>query len=412
MSRPTFYDAHFHALTLSHPAFLAFVQTLSRRGLEEVYAQISSPNYLIAALFFKGGERIRNMLAVMERDVASMLELMEDDLAGAYAKEGGEEPLISGGELRMGELRFGRLVLCPLVMDFESAAYLPSPGMYYDRPVVKAVETQVRDLLEGIRDYRRRRPEGFLELRPFIGVDPRHYSIQELERFLETSFAGYERGEVASRAAFAAMRDYDPYAPPPCVFAGVKVYPPLGFDARPEDGLEREKAELLWSFCERLELPVVTHCDDQGFRVVPLEEAWRLTSPERWEPVLRDHPRLRLDFAHFGMQYSHPLGRPASTDWVDRITRLMRDYEGVYADVSFDGTESGYYEWLLAYLGKLDPEAARRVGERLMFGSDFPVCMTKAPSYAGYYRGLEGSPLPGELRLRLCSENPERFLFG
>src|SRR5208337_4924215 len=171
MSAEAFYDVHCHALELSHPSFLAFIQTLRRRGLEEIYAQVTAPNYLIAALFFKTGERVRNMLSVMERDVGSIFELMEDDLAGAFAKPGDEAPLVGGGKLAFGGSSFDRLVICPLIMDFQGAAYVPSEGTYYDRPSAKLLGAQVRDVLEGIRAYRRARPEGFLEIRPFLGVD-------------------------------------------------------------------------------------------------------------------------------------------------------------------------------------------------------------------------------------------------
>lgn len=61
--------------------------------------------YLIAALFFKTGERIRNMLSVMERDVGSIFMPMEDDLAGKYGT-GGEEPFLRDGALRLGALSF------------------------------------------------------------------------------------------------------------------------------------------------------------------------------------------------------------------------------------------------------------------------------------------------------------------
>lgn len=412
MSKAAFYDAHCHALTLSHPSFLAFTQTLRRRGLEEAYAQFSSPNYLIAALFFKGGDRVRNMLSVMERDAGSIFELMEDDLEGKFSGPGAEPPLVGRGELRLGNLRFDRLVLCPLIMDFEGFAYVPSEGTYYDRPSVKPVRAQIRDVLEGIRDYRRRRPEGFLEVRPFVGVEPRHYGIEELGSFLDEAFSGYERGGAASSRAFAAMRDFDEESPPPCRFAGVKVYPPLGFDPWPDEGPEREKAELLWSFCEERRIPVVTHCDDQGFRVVSLEDAWRHTSPERWERVLEAHPGLRLDFAHFGVQYSHPLGKSASTEWTDRIARLMSLYPNVYADISFDGSEAEYYRWLEAYMGRLGRRRAELLAQRLMFGSDFMVNLTKVASYAEYYRIFARAELSEELKLALGHENPERFLFG
>ncbi|MGA2547849.1 MAG: amidohydrolase family protein [Rectinemataceae bacterium] len=411
MSRAAFYDAHCHVLALSHPSFLAFTQTLRRRGLEEVYAQVTAPNYLIAALFFKTGERMRNMLSVMERDVGSIFELMEDDLAGKFAREGDDPPLFRDGKLRLGKLGFDRLVVCPLIMDFQCATFMPSEGTYYDRPSSKPLATQVRDLLEGIRSYRRARPDGLLEIRPFLGVDTRHYSAEELAAFLETAFDGYEKGEAASRAAFDAMGDYDAASPVRGRFAGVKVYPPLGFDPWPEGGVEREKVELLWSFCERLDLPVVTHCDDQGFRVVSIEESWRFSSPLQWEAVLRSFPDLRLDFAHFGAQYSHPIGRPISTEWTDRIVRLMVDFPKVYADFSFDGTEAEYYRWLDAYMGKRSAALAALIEERLLFGSDFMVNLTKVRSYSDYFRIYDASPFSDELKRRFGHDNPEKFLF-
>jgi hypothetical protein len=415
MSANAFYDAHCHALTLSHPSFLAFTQTLRRRGLEEIHAQITAPNYLIASLFFKSGDRVRNMLSVMEHDVASIFELMEDDLAGVFGKEGGT-PLVRGGKLALGALRFDRLVLCPLIMDFQGSAFTPSEGTYYDRPTAKRLSAQVRDVLEGIRGYRRARPDGFLELRPFIGVDTRHYTAEELALFLDAAFEGYagsgEAKASASSRAFAAMADFDGASSPPARFAGVKVYPPLGFDPWPDGGAEREKAELLWSFCERRDIPVVTHCDDQGFRVASIEEAWRFTSPARWASVLAAYPDLGLDFAHFGAQYSKLIGRPPSTEWTDRIVTLMAMYPKVYADISFNGSDAEYYRWLDSYIGKRGAKRAELLEERLLFGSDFMVNLSKVRSYADYFRIYEKSPLSDALKARFGHDNPERFLFG
>jgi hypothetical protein len=411
MSAKAFYDVHCHVFTLSHPCFLAFTQTLRRRGLEEVYAQMGAPDYLIAALFFKTGERMRNALSVMERDVGSIFHLMEDDLAGRFAKEEEGEPFIAGGELRLGALRFDRLVLCPLLMDFQCAPFVPAEGTYYDMPSYKSIAVQVRDLLEGIRYYRRSRPRGFLEIRPFLGLDTRHYGIEALAALLEGSFEGYERGESASRAAFAAMREFDEASPVPGRFAGIKVYPPLGFDPWPEEGAERDKIELLWTFCESRDIPVVTHCDDQGFRVVSLEENWRLCSPAHWEPALRAHPGLRLDFAHFGARYFHPLGRPLSTEWTDRIVKLMVEYPKLYSDFAFNGCDPEYYASLEAYLAAMSPRLRALVEERLLFGSDFVANLTKIRSYAEYYRNFAESGLPDELKARFGHDNVESFLF-
>ena len=121
---------------------------------------------------------------------------------------------------------------------------------------------------------------------------------------------------------------------------------------------------------------------------------------------------MRLDFAHFGAQYSHPIGRPAYTEWTDRIVMLMAEYPKVYADISFNGTEADYYRWLEAYLAKRSAALAKAIEDRLLFGSDFMVNLTKVRSYADYYRIFSDSPLDEELKHRLAHVNPERFLVG
>ena len=449
-----FYDIHFHALTLSHPNFLSFIDTMRNRRLESLYAQASSPNYLVGALFMKGGERVRNMLAVMENDVAGIFSLMEDDLAGKYAKPGDRPPLLSRGELNLGRLAFDRIVAVPLIMDFEMPSLSPS-DTYYDKPPAKDVRAQVRDILGGICDYRKARPDGFLELRPFLGVNTKNHDMESLEALLEESFATYRRGAAASHEAFLEMERWesDPLRACENIFAGIKVYPPLGFDPWPEPGPERDKVDFLFSFCERKDIPLTAHCDDQGFRVVPLEEAWTYTSPARWRKALEAHPGLRLDLAHFGAQYSLPIRRgqggerpetesrnaslggrrpfgkamvektvsagkalrnalTPSTEWAEEIVRLMVDFPRVYTDISFNGTEAAFYGELVDFLERF-PTAVRDLAtERIMFGSDFLVNLTKVRSYSDYYRVFSDSGLPDEWKRRFGHDNPERFLVG
>jgi hypothetical protein len=338
---------------------------------------------------------------------------MEDDLAGAFASPEDPPPLLRGGELSLGRLGSERLVICPLVMDFGAGgAGLSLSGSYYRRAPAKPVEVQVRDLMAGIRDYRRARPEGFLEIRPFLGVDTRRREAGALAAWLEDSFAHWTRGQAASWAAFAAMADYEDCDSLAGRYAGVKVYPPLGFDPWPQEGEERDKVELLWAFCEARGIPVTTHCDDQGFRVTGLEDSWRRSSPERWRPVLERHPRLRLDFAHFGMQWSHPLGRPPLTEWTETILGYMSELPHVYADFSFNGTESSYYEWLDRFLDRAGRAARERWTSRILFGSDFLVNLSRVRSYSDYFRIFADSPFGDEERRLFCRDNPERFLFG
>ncbi len=208
----------------------------------------------------------------------------------------------------------------------------------------------------------------------------------------------------------------------PLRFAGVKVYPPLGFDPWPEDGGELEKVRILYEFCEKRGIPITTHCDDQGFRVIPLEEAWSYAAPARWEGVLASYPGLTLDFAHFGTQYSRPVGRGKarslrevllqSTEWTQTIIRFMDEYPRVYTDISFNGCDPSYYAHLSELLGRLPAAMRDLVASRIMFGSDFVVSLTKVRSYADYYRHYAASGLSDEWKRLFGHDNPEAFLTG
>lgn len=70
-------------------------------------------------------------------------------------------------------------------------------------------------------------------------------------------------------------------------FAGIKVYPPLGFDPWPEDDPEElAKVKLLYEYCSAKRIPVTSHCNSGGFVVTDKKLSKKITSPERWERVL------------------------------------------------------------------------------------------------------------------------------
>jgi hypothetical protein len=89
----------------------------------------------------------------------------------------------------------------------------------------------------------------------------------------------------------------------------------------------------------------------------------------------------------------------------------MKEYPGVYADVSFSGTSPEFYEHLLHFIESSEPETADRILERTMFGSDFSVNLLKVESYTSYYRLFERSPFSDAQVLAFAQTNPMRF-FG
>jgi len=81
---PAFYDIHCHLLNLAHPAFVSIIESMRHRPREVIYSQIASMDYLAPSIFKRGGEALRNVLAVMDNDCADILFLLEDDLAGQF----------------------------------------------------------------------------------------------------------------------------------------------------------------------------------------------------------------------------------------------------------------------------------------------------------------------------------------
>ena len=135
-------------------------------------------------------------------------------------------------------------------------------------------------------------------------------------------------------------------------FSGVKLYPPSGFQPignvprfGPRIGAWLDAAlRALYRYCEDMGVPILTHASfSNGF-----EPGWdELAAPAGWANVLREYPRLRLCFGHFGHLNGAAKGDrvPPPTSWPMQYLALMDRYEHVYADVgcskyTFDEVES------------------------------------------------------------------------
>jgi len=73
MKKSAFYDVHCHLMNLSHPAFVSIIESMRHRPREVIYSQIVSFDYLAASVLKRGGETVRNLLAVMDNDCADIL---------------------------------------------------------------------------------------------------------------------------------------------------------------------------------------------------------------------------------------------------------------------------------------------------------------------------------------------------
>ena len=414
------YDCHMHVLPLNHIPLSAYLDFAISNGKEEAFAQLTTQNYVVDGILHKKGDAL-NLVNVFERRPYAQLALYEDDLKAVYDKN--LSPVIEedGKGLRVKgdgkDLHYDRLVLCPQVMDFN----LPNKlGTYYSDSPTHEIREQAEEILRGIDEYKKRRPDGILEIKPFLGINPLNYELSFIQDLLENTFC--------KRTLFFKRK---------AKFAGIKVYPPLGFDPNPDDLKLREKNELLFTFCEEHKIPIVTHCDDQGFRVLPVDESLKFTSPERWEPVLKRHPELYIDFAHFGQQYNknhanhkglkeklfgsksknpfeafREMKEYQQHEWQIEILRLMLDFPNVYSDMSFGGSDKECWVNLKSVLDKASAEDRKIFESRILFGSDWPLNLVKVPNVLQYWHGFADSNLDSDFTDRMLRVNPENFLLN
>jgi hypothetical protein len=455
MDKLTFYDIHMHAFNLSHPAASAFLRRIMREvgrnlirlrhlgrtsiiiGLSLVLAVLwagFAVAYLIPpvrrrvrSLIQKGFDRVRkqmqsslNLLSVLENDVGSFFFLMEDCLREK------ENPVLDDhNEFHVGGRTYSEIVLTPLMMDFGYKGKRPLASTsrkwsyHYDKPAGKPIVEQVVDVFNAIKTYtsaqstpdlQKKYPsfaqgtKRVLRIYPFLGLNTADYDINGVRKLLDKYFKDYTGlKDDLDQNVGAFNGDIDSIASN--FFAGIKVYPPLGFDPWPDNPAEREKVTELYAYANRQQIPITCHGGHGGFRVVTRDEAKALAAISKWEQVLEGYENLKLDLAHFPMNLTERTRR-------DQTLELVLRCRNVYVDISCRATTEKYYRDLATFLEGLEEDRRSTLMDRLLFGSDFAVNLMWIESYNRYVALFsETGALKPEEKLALCSTNPERFLF-
>ncbi len=410
--------------------------------------------------------------------------------------------------LRIGDTRFSKIVLCPLVMDF-GYGNINNPHIFYNIPPKKPVTLQTSDLFRAIQKYythtlsiketgeqgeaqgERHEPDNPLEqvhspeqggppeqgktpklanpseqgktpklanpseqgetqkqgepqeksepseqsespngppkrfiasetsipkekrlfeIYPFMGINTKNYSLAETRAMLTKYFGDFDKSdtpEQRKRMLFEKMGQFDgnlDHADGQVfrnIFAGIKLYPPLGFEPWPDKAEEREKVVLLYETCVDRNIPVITHCSTNGFLADSRYRAYSDPSYQ-WAEVLKHHPRLKINFAHFGA------GKQA---WQNAVSEyILNDAYRVYADFSCNTIRDKYYGKLARQLEK---HGSERMANRILFGTDFMIHLLWVESYNQYLHDfISTGHLTEALKVKFASVNPEDFLFG
>ncbi|MBJ6724615.1 amidohydrolase family protein [Geomesophilobacter sediminis] len=427
----TFYDVHMHAMDLSHPNLLAFMKRIHGLGPMMVVGGMLEP------LLGEKKSEILNLLTVMENSIDDYFCLME------YFLRTKNPVLDNQGVFQVSGEPFDRIVLTPLIMDF-GLKHIET-DTFYDIAVGKPVAEQSADVLKAIAKYvncevvsadgnrkhikvAKRSSRQLFEIYPFLGINTQNYPLEELQDLLLRCFGGYTGNRDQLNRNMGIFRvqksDSDDFRDAlrgvgSNVFAGIKLYPPLGFDPWPRGSeKEFEKVRWLYQFCQDKQIPITAHCNDGGFQTV--DNAAELTNPEKWEKVLEQFEDLKLNLAHFGRQEKF-LGLIHPHEWRETITRLILMYPNVYTDISCLAFADEFYGDLAEVVRNVPeqgPDRGRdKLAKRLLFGSDYMINLQWIASYNDYLdlflttRQLERMGIAFDLKLAMCNTNAERFLF-
>lgn len=409
-----FTDCHFHVMTMKEPNFASFINSFYASPQDLIEGN-AAENYIFSAKLLKGDNLLNmmtNAITTFDRPIGETFCLMEDDLSGCFSSTrksqyAPEEPFLQKNILRIRGEEYSKMLMIPLLMDF-SQSQKELDGIYYTFPAEDKITPYIEATLEGMKYYYEARPDGIFEFYPFAGINPVLHSFDFLksllDKYINTSHVYHRFHEIPDKP-----------------FYGIKVYPPLGFDPWPNDYETLRKHRYLYEFCEANDVPIITHCDDQGFRGVPAKEAWKYTDPASWRTVLENYPKLKLDLAHFGRQYAISADRNLfsinarrkmlpSSPWFKSASELMLEFDGVYSDLSFSGCQDDFYIRLNNYIETLRGDDKEKFLSRILFGSDFSINLLKVESYTEYYSILSRSPLPDEYIRRFSEDNIKTFL--
>jgi len=403
MADKTFYDIHMHAMNLSHPYLLAFIQRLK---IHQILVLNSIFGPIASLLIGQNFNKIKNLLAVMENDIGSFFLMVED-----YLKKGAETPLLNDGKFKVGDNVYSKIVLTPLIMDFGYKNIKDNPDTYYNELSQKPIVEQVIDIFNGIKKYHKNSPDHIFEIYPFLGLNTKNYDIGRVEKMLDKYFSGY-KGSREDLNANMGEFDGDIEHLGSNFFGGIKVYPPLGFNPWPDNAEELAKVKYLYDYCCNKNIPVTAHGSEGGFVVVPKKEAKDYTSISKWETVMGEYPKLKLNLAHFPIGEKFLMIFPKEKR-LKEILSLVIKHDNLYVDFSNRAVSDKYYMGLKKLIDSLSSEAKAKLKQRILFGSDFTINLMAIDSYNKYLEIFSGNTdFDKEEKDSFCSSNSERFLFS
>lgn len=405
MDGKVFYDTHCHAMNLSHPYLLAFIKRIKLPVILAIFAPFLAYFYKERIL------RVKNLISVMENDMGSFFLLMEKCVRRNRNLWQGN------GKIKVGGTIYDKVIVTPLMVDFGYKG-MRDKELYYNEPAQKPIDEQILDIFHGISRYLNISTYNILEIYPFLGLNTKNYIMDELKETLDGYFGDYQCNYKSLHQKYLKMKsvdiDIESIKKTNC-FAGIKLYPPLGFDPWPDDSkYELAKVEYLYKTCCEKHIPITIHCNPMGFMVGEKSDSIKRTSPTRWIPVFEKYPTLKVNFAHMGRDGYDDSGisRETKKSWTEMILEYVKTYPNVFTDFSYSGVNPEAYAAIKKLIDQCNGDERRNLEEKIIFGSDFMINLLDIESYSGYIEIFSNSEyLTARQKNLFCNENPQRFLF-
>ncbi len=190
-------------------------------------------------------------------------------------------------------------------------------------------------------------------------------------------------------------------------FAGVKLYPSLGYE------MERLDRDGVLAYCDANQTPLLMHTNDGGFKFN--NDTSLYCNPAYWETYLEKYQNLKICFGHFGGDDAlegkvQEQGKSTNIDLIyhARIKNLMERFESrVFADVSYHAAalgDSGHRYF--ANLNALFEDG--KYADQILWGTDYPLILMDA-SEEDYTKKFRGGLVPKHFQLA-SDANARRFL--
>ncbi|NOY95751.1 MAG: amidohydrolase family protein [Chlorobi bacterium] len=330
------------------------------------------------------------------------------------------------------------------MMDFNNKGFtgLDKEKIHYYLPPRKQIMDQLVDLFTGIKQYYDFSDIQLFEIFPFLAVNTENlefgnestrYYKKTLKDILNQYFKDFSKDDSGDGRYEYLSNKLDRLRKPQSngpnekfnpldsgfyYFAGIKLYPPLGFDPWPDGNDEKSKQKLkkacyLYEFCVEKNIPITTHCSNGGFMVAGKEDARKFTNPQRWKNVLEAYPKLKVNFAHDGIHD----GDKVETEWNRTILGYVIKYDNVFFDIADNVYERDYFKRFFNFILKQNFTSVQleKISRRMLFGTDFMMLLLGSKSYYDYLVSFSETNAFNDAfvdKYAICNKNSFEFIFG